>query len=65
MVGKLIHETSKDLHEPFMTTINKVLTGEENVKIEYPLTLGGHTVVWFDASCFKLTEDQDLGRARP
>ena len=64
MVGKLIHEVlPKDLHEPFMTTINKVLTGEENVNIEYPLTLGGQQF-WFDASVSKLTEDQVFWVAR-
>jgi PAS domain S-box-containing protein len=64
MVGKLIHEVlPKDLHEPFMATINKVLAGEENVNIEYPLTLNGQRF-WFDASVSKLTEDQVFWVAR-
>jgi len=64
MVGKLIHEVlPKDLHEPFMTTIQKVLAGEENVNIEYPLTLGGQQF-WFDASVSKLTNDQVFWVAR-
>ncbi|HVF26063.1 MAG TPA: GAF domain-containing protein [Anaerolineales bacterium] len=64
MVGKLIHEVlPKDLHEPFMTTINKVLAGEENVNIEYPLTLNGQRF-WFDASVSKLTENQVFWVAR-
>ncbi|MEO5887646.1 MAG: response regulator, partial [Anaerolineales bacterium] len=64
MVGQLIHEVlPKDLYEPFMTTINKVLTGEENVNIEYPLTLNGQRF-WFDASVSKLTEDQVFWVAR-
>ncbi len=64
MVGKLIHEVlPKDLHEPFMTTIQKVLAGEENVNIEYPLILGGQQY-WFDASVSKLTNDQVFWVAR-
>ncbi len=64
MVGKLIHEVlPKDLHEPFMATINKVLAGEENVNIEYPLTLSGQRF-WFVASVSKLTEDQVFWVAR-
>jgi len=64
MVGKLIRDIlPKDLHEPFMTTIQKVLAGEENVNIEYPLTLGGQQF-WFDASVSKLTDDQVFWVAR-
>ena len=64
MVGKLIHEVlPKDLHEPFMETINKVLAGEEDVNIEYPLTLNGQRF-WFDASVSKLTENQVFWVAR-
>ena len=64
MVGKLIHEVlPKDLHEPFMITIQKVLAGEENVNIEYPLVLGGQQF-WFDANVTKLTEDQVFWVAR-
>ncbi|MDQ3006844.1 MAG: response regulator, partial [Chloroflexota bacterium] len=64
MVGKLIHEVlPKDLHEPFMETINKVLAGEENVNLEYPLTLNGQRF-WFDASVSKLTQDQVFWVAR-
>ncbi|HXQ34267.1 MAG TPA: GAF domain-containing protein, partial [Anaerolineales bacterium] len=64
MVGKLIHEIlPKELHEPFMTTIHKVLAGEENVSIEYPLTLGGATF-WFDANVSKLAGDQVFWVAR-
>jgi PAS domain S-box-containing protein len=46
-----------------MATINKVLAGEENVNIEYPLTLNGQRF-WFDASVSKLTEDQVFWVAR-
>ena len=64
MIGKLIHEVlPKDLHEPFMNTIRRVLAGEENVNIEYPLVLGGQQF-WFDASVTKLTEDQVFWVAR-
>ena len=64
MVGKLIHDVlPKELHEPFMETIKKVLAGEENVNIEYPLTLNGQRF-WFDASVSKLTEDQVFWVAR-
>jgi PAS domain S-box-containing protein len=64
MIGKLIHEIlPKELHEPFMTTIHKVLAGEENVSIEYPLTLGGKQF-WFDANASKLTENQVFWVAR-
>jgi PAS domain S-box-containing protein len=64
MVGKLIHEIlPKELHEPFMATIHKVLEGEENISIEYPLTLGGGTF-WFDANVSKLTGDQVFWVAR-
>ena len=64
MIGKLIHEVlPKDLHEPFMNTIHKVLEGEENVNIEYPLTLGGKQY-WFDANVSKLTKDQVFWVAR-
>ena len=64
MVGKLIHEVlPKDLHEPFMATINKVLAGEENHSIEYPLTINGQRF-WFDANVSKLTEDQVFWVAR-
>ena len=64
MVGKLIHEVlPKDLHEPFMTTIQNVLAGEENVNIQYPLVLGGQQF-WFDANVTKLTEDQVFWVAR-
>jgi len=64
MVGKLIHEVlPKDLHEPFMMTIQKVLAGEENVNIEYPLTIGGQQF-WFDASVSKLADDQVFWVAR-
>ena len=64
MIGKLIHEVlPENLHEPFMTTIQRVLAGEENVNIEYPLTLDGRQF-WFDASVTKLTEDQVFWVAR-
>lgn len=64
MVGKLLHEVlPQDLHEPFMATINKVLAGEENVNIEYPLTLSGQ-LFWFDATVSKLTDDQVFWVAR-
>ncbi|MCI0552589.1 MAG: GAF domain-containing protein, partial [Anaerolineae bacterium] len=64
MIGKLIHEVlPENLHEPFMATIHRVLAGEENVNIEYPLTLGGKQF-WFDANVSKLTEDQVFWVAR-
>ena len=64
MIGKLIHEIlPKELHEPFMETIHKVLAGEENVSIEYPLTLGGG-MYWFDANVSKLAENQVFWVAR-
>ncbi len=64
MVGKLLHEVlPEDLHEQFMTTIQRVLAGEENVNTEYPLILEGKQF-WFDASVSKLTDDQVFWVAR-
>jgi len=64
MVGKLIHEVlPKDLHEPFMTAIHKVLAGEENINIEYPLTLGGQEF-WFLANISKLNNNEVFWVAR-
>jgi PAS domain S-box-containing protein len=64
MIGKLISEIlPRDLHEPFMTTIQKVLKSGENASIEYPLILGKQQY-WFDAKVSKLADDQVFWVAR-
>jgi PAS domain S-box-containing protein len=67
MLGKTVEEVlPESLHEPFMSTIHRVLAGEENVSLEYflpPSGLSGQGY-WKDARVTKLTEDQVFWVAR-
>jgi len=64
MLGKTIQEVlPKNLHEPFLSTIQTTLDTGESQNIEYPLKINEQEF-WFYASVSKLTEDHVFWVAR-
>jgi PAS domain S-box-containing protein len=64
MVGRYIKEIiPPELHKQFMNAIQRALSSDDIIKIEYPLDIAGNNL-WFDANVSKLSEDQVFWVAR-
>ena len=64
MVGQYIKDIlPPELHGQFMDAIHQALSGNEIIKIEYPLNIAGNNI-WFDANISKLSEEQVFWVAR-
>jgi PAS domain S-box-containing protein len=64
MIGKYIKEIlPPELHNQFMEAIHQALSGNEIIRIEYPLNIAGNNL-WFDANISKLSEAQVFWVAR-